>query len=190
MRNHVAPTSRRRLLPSVSCLWPGSADGSGWARARRRWLPRALATLTPQAAASPPALERLMRRRAATLPAQGSAMLCPQLCSRGSPGCLGQGRAAKPTTALSCCRALGALELGGHGRMGHWDRSQMAETGANHACGREPLVPVTMAGGVWGICPYGPLLPLPGDLPGSDCGSPGHVLTTAGGGDEASSATR
>lgn len=69
------------------------------------------------------------------------------------------------SASLPCCGCPGA---GGCGHTGRQDSFQMRETRGNHVCDGELLIPVTMAGGAWGVCPHGPQL----DLPGSSTSSP------------------
>lgn len=167
------PSSQRRLLPGHLLV--------GMGRLLLAPLNSGLACALGSSIA-PHAGETLVHHGATALPAQGLAMLRPAHgCARLGPrGCPGWGHLAQPAIALSSlphCRAMGAPELGGHGHAGHWGRSQMEETGANHASGGELLFPITVAGGAWEVCPHSPQLPLPRNLPEGGHRSPGHILT-------------
>lgn len=164
-RKHMAPSSWRWLLPGHLLV--------GMGRLLLAPLSSGLACALGSSIA-PHAGETLVHHGAAALPAQGLATLQPAhgRARLGPRGCPGWGHLAQPAIALSSLP-----QLGGHGHVGHRGRSQMQETGANHASDGELLVPITVAGGTWEVCPRSPQLPLPRDLPEGGHRSPGHILT-------------
>lgn len=163
----MAPSRWRQLLLCVSCLWHRSEDGSGWV------LLAALSSGTPSSSITSHAEETLVPCHCFSCSGLGHTPTSSWLCVCWSPRLPTAG--TSPPTALSSlphCHVVGALELGGCGHTGHQDRSQMGETRDNHVCDGELLIPVTMAGGAWGVCPHGPQL----DLPGSSTSSPWLVV--------------
>ncbi|KAM6055667.1 G protein-regulated inducer of neurite outgrowth 1 isoform 1-T3 [Theristicus caerulescens] len=176
----------------ISCLRHRSGDGSGWARAGRCWLPRALAWLPSRAAASLPALER---RWCITVPP-----LClPRAWPRsGQPAAVhtwvpvaAQGGGVRPSPPQPCPLCPAAVPWVPRS----WE--DVATQGTGTDLKWERLGPTTPAvesrSSPWlealGKIPTAPSPPLPRDLPGGDRQSPGHILTSAGGGDEACPAT-
>jgi len=164
----------------VPCPGHSSGDVSGWAGAGCCRLPR------HQRRSG--AGETLVHRQCRCFACPGLSRAAPS----PRPGVLVAARAGgvQPSLPQPCPLSPAALpwvpwsweDMAG---VGHWGRAQMGETGASCCCGGELLVPVPVAGGAWELRPHGPQTLLPGD----SHGSPGLILATAGGGDEACPAT-
>lgn len=120
-----------------------------------------------------------MHHSATTSPAQGLAMLRPAHAVHTRVPVAAQGGGVQPSPPHPCplcLTAMGALELWGHGHVGHWHRSEMEETGQprlwwraacpHHRCGWRHL---------GSLFPQPPALPTWG-LPGGGHQSPGPIL--------------